>query len=278
MIGCIRLPDEKDKQERCTEVRRFFLAFPEGEGYNRAGGMNMKRHQKGLIAVTAVILAVALGIGVYVGDYYHTDMETSAALLEQLDYRFGIRDGFREYAPTDGTYSKGLIFYPGGKVEHTAYEPLLAACAEQGILCVLVEMPCNLAVLDMNAAEDVLALYPEIEEWYIAGHSLGGSMAASFAAGCEEIDGVILLAAYSTEPLNGKQVLSVRAGEDQVMNREKYDQYRSNLPEDTIERMIQGGCHAGFGVYGPQDGDGQPTVSTEEQIRQTADAIIDFMK
>ena len=35
------------------------------------------------------------------------------------------------------------------------------------------------------------------------------------------------------------------------MNREKYEQYRLNLPEDTTERTIEGGCHAGFGCYGP---------------------------
>ena len=238
----------------------------------------MKRYQKILITVAALILVLSLGIGIYVGDYYRTDTKASEALLEQLDYRFGIRSGFSEYAPVDGRYSKGIIFYPGGKVEHTAYEPLMAACAEKGILCVLVKMPCNLAVLDMSAAADVLALYPEIEEWYIAGHSLGGSMAASFASGCEEIEGVILLASYSTESLEGKRVLSIRATQDQVMNREKYEQYRANLPEDATERIIEGGCHAGFGCYGPQDGDGQPTISTEEQIRQTVDAIADYME
>lgn len=238
----------------------------------------MKRYQKVLLSVAALLLVLAMGIGIYVGDYYRTDTEVSAALLEQLDYRFGIRSGFSEYAPVDGSYSKGIIFYPGGKVEHTAYEPLMAACAEKGILCVLVKMPCNLAVLDMDAAEDVLALYPEIEEWYIAGHSLGGSMAASFASGCEEIEGVILLAAYSTESLEGKRVLSIRATADQVMNREKYEQYRLNLPENAIEWTIEGGCHAGFGCYGPQDGDGQPTISTEEQLRLIVDAIVDFLK
>ena len=238
----------------------------------------MKRYQKVLITAMVLILVLSLGIGIYVGDYYRTDTEASAALLEQLDYRFGIRSGLSEYTPTDGAYCKGIIFYPGGKVEHTAYEPLMAACAEKGILCVLVRMPFHLAVLDMNAAENVLALYPEIEEWYIAGHSLGGSMAASFASGCEEIEGVILLAAYSTESLEGKRVLSIRAAEDQVMNREKYEQYRLNLPEDATELTIDGGCHAGFGCYGPQDGDGQPTISTDEQIRLTVDAIVDCLK
>ena len=34
-----------------------------------------------------------------------------------------------------------------------------------------------------------------------------------------------------------------------------------------------GGCHAGFGMYGPQDGDGTPTITATEQITRTADAI-----
>ena len=41
-----------------------------------------------------------------------------------------------------------LFFYPGGKVETSAYEPLMQACAAQDILCVLVSMPFHLAVFD----------------------------------------------------------------------------------------------------------------------------------
>lgn len=44
----------------------------------------------------------------------------------------------------------GLIFYPGGKVEHTAYAPLLYACAEKGILCALIEMPGNVPGRDFR--------------------------------------------------------------------------------------------------------------------------------
>lgn len=77
----------------------------------------------------------------------------------------------------DPSAKAGLLFYLGGKVEYTAYSPLMRACAEQGILCVLVKMPCNLAILDMNAADGIAVQYPEIEDWYIGGHSLGGAMA-----------------------------------------------------------------------------------------------------
>lgn len=84
------------------------------------------------------------------GDYYHTDMERSAEMTGDMRFSFGIRDGIREYAPEDGDHTKGLIIYPGGKVDFTAYGPI-AACAERGYLCLLVRMPGNLAVLDMDA-------------------------------------------------------------------------------------------------------------------------------
>ena len=165
-------------------------------------------------------------------------------------------------------------------MENTAYAPLMRACAENGILCALVQMPGNLAVLDANAADGLQEAYPEITTWYIAGHSLGGAMASNYAAAhSEDFDGLILLAAYSTKDLTGTtlRVLSVYGSEDGVLNRESYEKNRSNLPTDTTEVVLDGGCHAQFGSYGPQDGDGIPTISGEEQVRQTVEAIVAFV-
>ena len=39
------------------------------------------------------------------------------------------------------------------------------------------------------------------------------------------------------------------------------------------EMMIDGGCHAYFGMYGAQDGDGMPSIANEEQIYLTAEKI-----
>ena len=170
----------------------------------------------------------------------------------------------------------GLIFYPGGKVQAEAYAPLMEACAERGILCVLMRMPGNLAVLDPNAADGIAAEYPEVTDWYLGGHSLGGAMAASCAAKhAEDYAGLVLLAAYSTEDLRGSglRVLSVVGTEDGVLNREKYEQCRENLPADARELVIEGGCHAYFGCYGAQRGDGTATIGNREQIERTADAI-----
>ena len=175
----------------------------------------------------------------------------------------------------------GFIFYPGGKVEHNAYQPLMADLAREGVLCVLVEMPFNLAVLDVNAADGIMAQYPEIEDWYIGGHSLGGSMAAAYLADhVDEYEGLILLGSYSTADLSDTEleVISIYGSEDKVLNRDKYNENRQNLPDDFVEVVIDGGCHAHFGLYGAQDGDGTPTISSTEQVRITVESIMEFLQ
>lgn len=228
-----------------------------------------------LTVLLLIILAFTFSGVLYLNSYYHAEEFAVQAMAsnDQVEVREA-EDGTIIFAPS--TPCAGLIFYPGGKVEHTAYSPLMRACAEQGILCVLVKMPCNLAVLDMNAADGIAEQYPEIETWYIGGHSLGGAMAASYAAGhSDELDGLILLAAYSTRDLShsGLTVLSIYGSEDRVLDQEKYKAYRDHLPADMSEVKIEGGCHAGFGVYGPQDGDGTPLITIEEQIARTAEEI-----
>ena len=184
--------------------------------------------------------------------------------------------GMTVFEPEDPV--AGFIFYPGGKVEYTAYSPLMLALAEQDILCVLLEMPFNLAVLDSSAAEGIPEQYPEIDCWYIGGHSLGGSMAASYAAEhTEDYAGLVLLAAYSTAEIMNMDVISLYGSEDGVLNREKYLDYRGNLPKSTEEIIIEGGNHAGFGSYGFQDGDGESLISGEDQVEITADALANFI-
>lgn len=240
----------------------------------------MKKRTRIILSVClALLLVIGIGGYAYVSDYYHAD-ETA---LEAMAYQTGSVQAEQDgdviwFVPKEPT--AGLIFYPGGKVEHTAYAPLLRACAENGILCALVRMPSNLAVLDPNAADGLQEAYPEITTWYIAGHSLGGAMAANYAAAhAEDFDGLILLAAYSTKDLTGTplRVLSVYGSEDGVMNRDSYEKNRANLPTDTTEVVLDGGCHAQFGSYGPQAGDGVPTISGEEQLRQTTEAIRAFI-
>ena len=240
-----------------------------------------KRKRKIFIITTSVVLTLAIIAGacaIYLGDYYRADNEAIDAFLPQGTVWREEPDGTIVFEPDGAT--KGLIFYPGGKVEYTAYVPLMQACAEKGILCVLVEMPFNLAVFDINAADGIQKEYPEIEDWYIGGHSLGGSMAASYLADhTEDYEGLVLLGSYSTADLSQTDldVLSVFGSEDKVMNRKKYEENKSNLPSDFTEYVIDGGCHAYFGMYGAQDGDGTPSITNATQIRLTAENIVKMM-
>ncbi len=236
----------------------------------------MKRNRKIIVSLLlTVVLLVGIGCGLYLSDYYHADdiaMETMAQSSEHVKkYQDGSILFFVPKEPV-----AGMIFYPGGKVQCEAYAPLMQACAERGILCALVRMPGNLAVFNPNAAEGIQKKHPEITSWYMGGHSLGGAMAASYVSKhVEEYDGLILLAAYSTSDISESplHVLSIYGSEDGVLNKDKYERSKSNLPDDFEERVIDGGCHAYFGSYGPQDGDGTPTISNEEQVVQTADII-----
>ncbi len=225
-----------------------------------------------LISIAAILTACTL----YLNDYYHTDEQ---AVLEFSSDITATEIAKNTLAFVPENAKTGLVFYPGGKVEYTAYEPLMKACADRGILCVLVKMPFNLAVLDVNAADGIAEKYPEIENWYVGGHSLGGSMAATYASkNTASIDGVVLLGAYSTSDLKDIKVLSIYGSEDGVMNRDKYQKYLDNLPNDFTEYVIGGGNHANFGMYGEQKGDGISSLTPTEQILLTAEKIAEFTK
>ena len=242
-----------------------------------------KSKRKILIPIILIVIMLAIAVAasaVYLGDYYRADEGAISSFLPSENITVtALENGNVVFEPLNAT--KGFIFYPGGKVEHNAYKPLMAELAKEGILCVLIKMPFNLAVFDINAADGIQAQYPQIEDWYIGGHSLGASMAASYLENnLESYDGLVLLGAYSTADLSDTELkaLSIYCSEDRVMNREKYDENKSNLPADFTEIVIEGGCHAYFGMYGAQDGDGTPTISVGEQISITVDCIIEMIK
>ena len=235
---------------------------------------------KGLVAIVIVLSLLFGACAFYVNDYYRADSGAISAFSSsgKLE-RENLSDETIVFKPEN--IKAGFIFYPGGKVEYTSYIPLMDALARKGVMCVLLKMPFNLAVLDVDGAEGIQEMYPEIEDWYIGGHSLGGSMAASYLSeNVSEYKGLVLLGSYSTADLSKEdiKVLSVFGSEDKVMNKEKYDEYKINLPKDFSEEIIGGGCHAYFGMYGEQEGDGTPTITNVEQIQKTAEIINIFIK
>ena len=114
---------------------------------------------------------------------------------------------------------------------------------------------------------------------YIGGHSLGGSIAANYAAKHgDEINGLILFASYSTKALNDDLcVISIYGTEDEVLNMEKVSEGREKAV-NYFECAIEGGNHAQFGNYGEQKKDGTARISFEEQQKFTVDYIISIIR
>lgn len=188
------------------------------------------------------------------------------------------------FAPVDREPDTGLIIYPGGLVDPRAYAPLAAEIAAAGYLVILDPMPLNLAVIDASSAEEIVAAFPTVEAWAIGGHSLGGAMAADFAAANPQlVDGLALWAAYPAggTDLSGLdlEVISVYGSADTVATVEEVVAGAPLLPPDTKFLPIEGGNHTQFGYYGEglQRGDSPATVSRAEQQARIAAATIELL-
>ncbi len=170
----------------------------------------------------------------------------------------------------------GFIFYPGGKVDYEAYSYYGAKLRENGVNAFIVKMPLNLAILDINQANEVILNHPEIKTWYIAGHSLGGSSASMFAdSNPNALEGVVFLASYPLSELEIKE-LSIFAENDGLILQDELNQYTMYLSIDDYF-TIEGANHAGFGMYGEQDGDLEATLSSLEQMDIVIENILQFI-
>lgn len=176
-----------------------------------------------------------------------------------------------------------IVFYQGGLVESAAYLPLAKMLSEEGYQVFIPEMPLNLAILDTDIIDEIIAANPSEKGWWLAGHSLGGASASIYTKeNTEMIEGVIFLAAYPSDNSDlsdsGLGVLSIAGSLDGIINTEQYEETKALLPEDTLYNEIEGGNHSNFGSYGFQEGDSKSEMSREEQQEETVQVISDFLK
>ena len=319
-----------------------------------------------LLAAAGLVLAAGIAFFAYVSIYYHPEEAAAETLVSDAAVRVEQRDdGWFFDGPSE---EKLLVFYPGAKVGETAYAPFLRRLAVQGMDAYLVKMPFHLAVFGAGRAAAILEepAFAGYTQRYVGGHSLGGAMAASFAASyvsdrgdessrlnetgtsgdvkaaddgavtenagvldtsnapgmpgepqesaasqktvssyepadllkpyghnkpnghkkqidpeniyTPNLDGVILFAAYPTKKLDDSlQELSIYGSEDRILNRQALRQGREYAPADFTEYVIRGGNHAGFGNYGFQKGDGEATISAEDQQKEAVRAVMNFV-
>ena len=226
-----------------------------------------------LLIAVAVLVILAIVFLAYTASYYHADERALEAMAS--DDAVSVEKTSYGYLFDGPSATDCLIFYPGGKVEETAYAPLLREIAAAGVDVCLVKMPLRLAVFGENRAEKVISKSSYLN-YYICGHSLGGAMAADYAASRDGFAGLILLAAYPTKELpESLPVISIVGSEDGVVNKQKVEAGRALVKGSYREYEIEGGNHALFGSYGEQKGDGTATITPAEQWAETARIIMD---
>lgn len=239
----------------------------------------MKRFFKILATVTAVVLLVLVVVFVvWANDASAADAAALQALSSNDDVAVREESDWIVFTPINAEPTTGFVFYPGGKVDYRAYAPAMRLIAAQGYFVALVPVPLNLAFFDVNAADDVKAAHPEIENWFVGGHSLGG-VAASVYASSNDVRGVVFWASYPADDvLKVKSIpaVSIYGTRDGLATGEQLDASRDLLLPDTQFIAIEGGNHAQFGSYGPQAGDSDATISPEAQWQQAADATVTF--
>lgn len=235
-----------------------------------------------LLGLFIILAVAAVCFKIYTGNYYRANEDT----IEDFAGSYSSVHSYSDdngavFIPTGDEIKAMIVFYPGGKVEYTAYSPLMYELAGRGYLCLLPRMPENLAFLRIDAVDKLTAgRGKEIEtveelDWYLAGHSLGGVAASAYLKEDNSFRGLILCGSYTTTDFSGSdmRLLSIFGENDGVISRENYDASKSLWPEDSKEFVISGGIHSYFGSYGIQEGDGKPTITNEQQITETADII-----
>jgi pimeloyl-ACP methyl ester carboxylesterase len=234
------------------------------------------------VAAIVLVAAVAGVVGIVWWGTHPLGPTQSALAALQSDATVRVSqvaDGW-EFVPASGEPSAALVFYPGGHVDARSYAPYARDVASHGYLVVVPVMPLSLAVLAPNAADEVAAAHPEISRWVIGGHSLGGAMAAQYAARHRgAMRGLVLLAAYPPSGADlrtsGISALTEVGTLDTVIDRANLAAGRELLPRDAVYRDLQGGNHAQFGDYGPQPGDDpNPTMPAAEQRRRAVDGTV----
>jgi hypothetical protein len=232
--------------------------------------------------VFIVIIAICLLSGVAFFVWANTVRGPSPEALVALQSDAEVQvttDQWLVFEPEDGAYNTGFIFYPGGRVEPRSYAPFAHDIAAQGYLVVIVPVRLNLALFDTQVARGVMDAYPQVTHWAVGGHSLGGVAATEFADDNIDIEGLVLWASYPQEDTDlsadeGLVVASIYGTNDLLATVESVEASRLLLPESTIFVPIEGGNHQQFGWYGEQAGDGEPTISREEQQRQIVEATV----
>ena len=242
---------------------------PEHPAHRTSKQVLQRAHWRIIFAVPALVLAFLLVVVLAYARPFVATPTANAAFRSENGVRLADRLGWYELVPVrqdasgdDVKPTAGLVFVPGARIDSRAYASVLRPLAEAGYLVAVLKEPFGFSLLDADHAKKVLDVHPEITDWVIGGHSLGGSTAASLADKDERVKGLVLFASYPGEPMvrDDLKAVSISGTADGFTTPADIEASKGNLPPATSYVVINGAVHSSFGDYGEQPGDGIATV------------------
>lgn len=192
------------------------------------------------------------------------------------------------FEPAGAAPRTGLIFHPGGYVDPESYARVFHAVAERsGARCVVVPGPQRTPIANRFSSDRVIAAWPEIDRWFIAGHSQGGAVASLYVRDRldqpsyrDRIAGLIFLGffVFDRHSLAARTLPCLSVYGDRDGHAERFEPNRKNLPQGARVLCIPGGNHGQFGAYRFHFGDRPATIARERQQDLAIDAIVEFMR
>lgn len=239
----------------------------------------MNRWARGVVVVFVVLLVASGGVVLYFSTPSHGPSSSVQRVVDDTQVTVTTDDGVHVLSPAGADSTVGLVFYPGARVAPDAYYETFAPVVKRTNVTVFVPaVPLNVALLDVGAADRIRARNPDIQTWFVGGHSLGGVAACQYAAS-HDVRGLVLFASYCNDDVSDESfdALSVTGSADTVLNRERYREASSRLPPGTTTREIAGMNHTQFGSYRGQRGDSPAPLSYEEAHRRLADVLVPWL-
>ncbi len=217
--------------------------------------------KKRRVILKVIIIAISLlmaGSLIYLltGNYSATNNATTS-----FDSYFVDNNTYYEYSNSEND-NTGFIFYPGAKVDPKAYSYLKDINANVFI----AKFPFNIAFFRSNVASDIIEQNKTINNWYIGGHSLGGTVAFEYAKDNSDLfNGCIFLGSYTIDDESSSNIktLAFFATNDGLID--NYKEKIKLLPTNANVVEINGGNHSNYGDYGFQKKDNKATISQKEQ-------------
>lgn len=242
----------------------------------------------GFIALAAFVAAI---IGFVV--WAELPMRADPAALGLVEAQTGFTvtdDGTTVVMTPDAPTGFGLVFLSGARVDAPAYEYKLSGLAQAGVTIVIVRPLLNFAIFEQRPLSDFEAAAPDVDHWFVGGHSLGGvkacmyaadSAAASTASSAADstVEGLVFFGSYCANDISasGLPVLSLAGENDALSTPQKIEDAAPLLPATAEFVTIPGSNHAQFGNYGDQPGDGTSTATDADVRTAITDALIAFL-